>query len=218
MSRPVGALLFDLGGVVFEIDFGRTFARWAAHAGEELETIRSRFSFDEFYARHERGEIHAGEYFESLRYSLRINLSDAQFADGWTDIFRDEIAGVARLLRLVKDRIPLYAFTNSNPTHMTVWASRYSETLKTFRRVFVSSDLGMRKPEPEAFVAIGTRIAVPLDRILFFDDTRENVEGALALGMQAVHVGSILVAAEVVASGLQNALDARMAVQPTTAG
>ena len=51
--------------------------------------------------------------------------------------------------------------------------------------------MGLRKPEPPAFEAIASEIGVPLERILFFDDTRVNVEGALAIGMQAVLVRSI---------------------------
>jgi len=159
------AALFDLGGVVLEIDFNRMFARWAECSGEELETIRAWFSFDTFYDRHERGEIQAREYFASLRSSLRIDLSDAQFAEGWTAIYVGEIPGVARLLRSLEDQVPLYAFTNSNATHMHVWANAYADTL--------------------------TAIGVSLDRILFFDDTRGNVDGARAVGMQAVHVRSI---------------------------
>jgi len=34
-------------------------------------------------------------------------------------------------------------------------------------------------------------LGVRLDRILFFDDTLENVEGARAIGIQAVHVQSV---------------------------
>ena len=195
------AALFDLGGVVLAIDFQRMFARWAEASGEELETIRERFTFDTFYARHERGEIQALEYFASLRSSLRIDLSDAQFAEGWSAIYVGEIPGVAGLLRSLRDRVPLYAFTNSNATHMQVWANVYADTLKSFRRVFVSSEMGMRKPEPQAFAAISTAIGVPLDRILFFDDSRENVDGALAVGMQAVQVRSI----EDIARAVQNA-------------
>ena len=186
--RRFDALLFDLGGVVVDIDFNRMFVRWAQHAGEPADAIRARFSFDEPYACHERGEIGAGEYFASLRSSLGIDLSDAQFTDGWTAIYIGEVPGVAPLIRALEDRIPLYAFTNSNPTHMSFWASAYAETLKSFRHVFVSSEMGVRKPEPEAFAMIATAIGVPLERILFFDDTRLNVEGALAVGMQAVHV------------------------------
>ena len=203
-SRTFDALLFDLGGVVLSIDFDRMFARWAYYAGEELDTIRARFSFDAFYARHERGEIEASTYFASLRSSLRINLTDAQFTDGWTAIYVGEIPGVPQLLRSLKDQIPLYAFTNSNPTHVRVWANLYAETLKNFRRVFVSSNMGVRKPEPEAFANIATAIGVPLSRILFFDDTKENVEGAMAVGMRAVHVSSVHGITEAIAKSVGN--------------
>ena len=155
------------------------------------DTIRSRFSFDVFYERHERGQIGAAEYFASLRSSLGIDLSDAEFSDGWTAIYLSEVPGVRAVLRSLESRLPLYAFTNSNPTHQAVWEARYAATLRSFRKVFVSSDLGRRKPEPEAFAAIAAEIGVPLGRILFFDDTKENVEGALAVGMPAVHVRSL---------------------------
>jgi HAD superfamily hydrolase (TIGR01509 family) len=187
-SRAFDALLFDLGGVVVDIDFDRMFARWAQYAGEPADAIRARFSFDEPYARHERGEIGASEYFASLRSSLGLDLSDAQFTDGWTAIYVGEVPGVAPLLRSLKERIPLYAFTNSNPTHMRFWASAYAEILGNFRRVFVSSEMRLRKPEPEAFALIATTIGVPLDRILFFDDTAANVQAAMAVGMPAVHI------------------------------
>src|SRR5262249_15014287 len=82
----------------------------------------------------------------------------------------------------------LYAFTNSNPTHMAVCSRTYAEVLGHFRHVFVSSDLGVRKPEAEAFAKIARTVGVPAGRILFFDDTETNVRGALAAGLQAVHV------------------------------
>jgi HAD superfamily hydrolase (TIGR01509 family) len=200
--RAFDALLFDLGGVVLRIDWDRMFARWAYHAGEEPDTIRARFSFDASYARHERGEIGASEYFASLRSSLRINLSDDQFIDGWTAIYVGEILGVPALLNSLKDQIPLYAFTNSNPAHMDVWTKLYTETLKNFRRIFVSSDMGVRKPEPEAFAKVATAIGAPLSRILFFDDTNENVESARAVGMQAVHVNPVQDIAETIAQSV----------------
>jgi putative hydrolase of the HAD superfamily len=44
---PVRALLFDLGGVVFEIDFTRAFRVWADRAGCDPSELERRFSFDE---------------------------------------------------------------------------------------------------------------------------------------------------------------------------
>ena len=185
------ALLFDLGGVVIEIDFGRAFTRWAALAGVPADTIRSRFSFDAAYERHERGEIGAAEYFAALRASLQIDLSDADLVAGWNAIHLDEVSGIRALLGTLEGRVPLYAFTNSNPTHRAFCVSRFAETLQSFRKVFVSSEMGLRKPEAAAFAAIAREIGVPLERIMFFDDTRANVEAALAIGMPAVLVRSI---------------------------
>lgn len=44
--ESVDVLLFDLGGVLIDIDFGRCLARWATSAGREFEDIASRFAFD----------------------------------------------------------------------------------------------------------------------------------------------------------------------------
>lgn len=190
ISPHIRALLFDLGGIVIEVDFNRSFAVWARLSGTRIETVKARFSFDAFYERHERGEITAGEYFASLRSSLSLNLSDDEFAEGWNAIYVGRIPQTAHLLRRLKDRIPIYAFTNSNRAHQLIFEKEYAEELRSFQKVFVSSDLGKRKPEPAAFAAVAAEIGVRLDEILFFDDTRENVEGARVVGMQAVHVQS----------------------------
>jgi putative hydrolase of the HAD superfamily len=72
--------------VVFDIDFGRAVASWAAAAGVPVETIRARFVMDVAYERHERGELAAGEYFAALRASLGIDVPDAALVAGWNAI------------------------------------------------------------------------------------------------------------------------------------
>jgi glucose-1-phosphatase len=191
LTSPVHALLFDLGGVIVEIDFNRVFEIWGAHSGVSAATIKSRFSFDSCYESHERGQIAANVYFDSLRSSLGIRLSDEQFREGWNTIFVGEIPGVAALLRQAKALVPLYVLSNSNPTHYAYWAREYAETLGLFQKIFVSCRLGRRKPEAEAFAVVASEIGVPPENILFFDDTDENVRSATSLGMQAVHVKSI---------------------------
>jgi glucose-1-phosphatase len=191
LPNPVHALLFDFGGVIVEIDFNRVFEKWGAHSGVSAATIRSRFSFDSCYESHERGQIAANAYFDSLRVSLGIRLSDEQFREGWNTIFVGEIPGVAGLLRQAKARVPLYLFSNSNPTHHAYWAREYADTLGLFQKIFVSCTLGRRKPEAEAFAVVASEIGVPPENILFFDDTDENVRSAVSLGMQAVQVRSI---------------------------
>jgi glucose-1-phosphatase len=186
--RRGDALLFDLGNVVIDIDFNRAFARWAQHASGEYATISKRFSHDDAYQRHERGEISASEYFSSLRGSLSIAISDSQFLDGWNAIFVGETPGMSDLLARLAPAIPLYAFSNSNRAHELYWSRRFADILGRFRAVYVSSSIGLRKPDLRAFDFVIKAIGVPAERIIFFDDVIENIDGARGAGLQAVQV------------------------------
>lgn len=57
-----------------------------------------------------------------------------------------------------------------------------------FDPMFVSSEIGHRKPDRSAFEFVARSVGVPVESFLFFDDTLANVEGALAAGLDAVHV------------------------------
>ena len=81
------ALLFDLGGVLIDIDFERTFRAWEALTPLSVEQIRERFYFDEAYQQHERGQIDLATYCAHLRQTLQLEGSDAQIAAGWNALF-----------------------------------------------------------------------------------------------------------------------------------
>jgi epoxide hydrolase-like predicted phosphatase len=187
----IRALLFDLGGVVIDFDFDRAFQLWGARANCDPNVIAERFSLDASYQQHERGQIPASSYFASLRESLGIDLSDDEFIQGWNDVYRGLVPGISDLLSASARHFPLFAFTNSNPTHKAVWELLYADELRRFRAIFVSSDLGVRKPQPEAFHLVSRRMGVEPAEVLFFDDGPENVDGARTAGMQAVLVGSV---------------------------
>jgi putative hydrolase of the HAD superfamily len=183
--------LFDLGRVVFDIDFNQTLACWAGHAACEPAQLGGRFSSrDEIYQRHERGEISDAEFFAALRALLGIALSDAQFLEGWNAIFAGEIPGIAPLLARAAKRLPLYAFSNTNNAHVEYFPGIYAGVLGHFREMFLSSSIGLRKPDAEAYDHVVRAIGVPAERIVFFDDLAENIEGARARGLTAVHVRS----------------------------
>lgn len=190
IQRDIDAFLFDLGNVVVGIDFERALSHWALSAACSAADLRARFCFDEAYERHERGEITVTEYFTDLRRTLAVDLSDEELMDGWNAIYTGAIdAVVAQLPAMARSR-PLYAFTNTNLCHHAVWSRLHAEVLQHFEHIFLSCHLGLRKPEPAAFAAVARHISVPMDRILFFDDTEENVVGAQAVGMPAVWVRS----------------------------
>ena len=191
MPPAVDAVLFDLGGVVIDIDFGRCFAHWAASAGRPLEEITEAFVADGAYEAHERGELDATGYFAVVRQTLGLDLDDETLLAGWCDIYLDVVDGVVPLLEAAAAHVPLYAFTNTNPSHVTAYSARFGSQLAMFDRVFTSCDLGLRKPEVEAFRTIASAIAVAPERILFLDDSEANVAGAVAAGLQAAHTTSV---------------------------
>jgi glucose-1-phosphatase len=190
MTHPPKALLFDLGRVIFDIDFNRAFACWAGHAACDPAQLKARYSPDAAYKNYEMGRIDGAQYFESLRDSLGINISDAQFLEGWNAIFLDEMEGIADHLTQARKLLPLYAFTNTNPMHESYWTKRYAKTLSQFKTIFISSTIKQRKPDASAFHYVAKEIGAAPEHILFFDDSLENVEGARSIGMQAVQVTS----------------------------
>lgn len=190
VTYPVKALLFDLGGVLIDIDFERTFRAWEALTPLSVEQIRERFYFDEAYQQHERGQIDLATYCAHLRQTLQLEGSDAQIAAGWNALFIGEIPETLRAIEHVAPHVPCYAFTNTNAEHQRAWATQFPTVVPLFRRVFSSWELGLRKPEHAAFRAVCQHMDVPVQSVLFFDDTVENVEEAKVAGLQAVHVRS----------------------------
>jgi len=197
MTRPLlspgsaDALLFDLGRVVLDIDFSKVVACWAGHAGCEPAHLAGRFSWrDEFYQQHEKGEISDAEFFTALRALLGVELSDAQFLEGWNEIFAGEMPGMPQLLARASQRLPLYAFSNTNSAHVEHFSQAYADVLSHFREMFLSSTIGLRKPDAAAYDHVVKAIGVPASRIVFFDDLAENIESARARGLIGVHVKS----------------------------
>jgi FMN phosphatase YigB (HAD superfamily) len=184
------ALLFDLGRVVLDLDFNRVLHCWARHADCEPAQLASRFLRDELYRRHEKGEISDEAFFAGLRSSLGIALSDTQFIEGWNAIFIGEMPGIHQLLARAAKHLPLYAFSNTNAPHVAYFTTQYAGVLGHFREIFLSSSLGLRKPDAEAYDHVVRAIGIPAGRIVFFDDLAENIEGAQARGLKTVLVTS----------------------------
>lgn len=189
-ALSIDALLFDLGRVVLDIDFARVVQVWADHAGRSPADIVGHFSRGDAYERHERGEISDEAFFAHLREALNLDITPEQFLEGWNAIFIGAMPGIAELLPRAAKRWPIYAFSNTNPAHVAHFSIAHAELLGHFSEMFLSSSIGMRKPEAESFNHVVTAIGVPAGRILFFDDLIDNIEGARARGLQTVHVTS----------------------------
>jgi HAD superfamily hydrolase (TIGR01509 family) len=184
------ALVFDMGGVLVDIDFGRAFALWGAAAGVPAAALAARYRVDEACCAHERGELDDRAYFAHLRRTLGVALPDEAMLAGWNAIIGEPMPGIEALVRELAAKRPLYVFSNTNPAHIAHFTPRFAALLGHFRRTFTSCELGRRKPETEAFARLATRIGAPASRLAFFDDVAENVLGARNAGLQAFRVAS----------------------------
>lgn len=184
------ALLLDLGNVVLEIDFRRTFRAWAASADVDVAHFFERWSLDEAYMAHERGQIGFEAYVAALEERLGISMPLADWKAGWNELFVGPFDEVQKHLEALRGRLPLYAFTNTNRTHELVWRERYPGALTHFEEIFVSSTIGMRKPDREAYEWVAGAMGLAPEEILFLDDHPDNVKGARAAGLQAEWIRS----------------------------
>jgi putative hydrolase of the HAD superfamily len=149
-------------------------------APSELE---ARWALDDAYRAHETGSIGFETYVDALSRRLEVSMPLEAWRTGWNDLFIGPFDRVQMRLAALSGRIPLYAFTNTNPTHEQEWRSRYPEALAHFEDIFVSSSIGLRKPDAEAYRWVADAMSLAPEEILFVDDTEENVEGARRAGL-----------------------------------
>lgn len=194
MPQPVEALLFDLGRVLIELDSARAHRRWAELSGVSVahieERYRSHVAGSALFHRHERGEITDAEFVRGLSALFDAELTEAQFVDGWNSIFVGEMPGIREVLARVDARLPLYAFSNTNAVHQAYFSVRFAGLLAPFRKLYLSHELRVRKPDAAAFRAVVADMGIDPTRIAFFDDLAENVAGARASGLLAFQVTS----------------------------
>jgi FMN phosphatase YigB (HAD superfamily) len=188
-DKPL-ALLFDMGGVVIDIDFDRAFHAWQPRSKLSFSEIKRTFRFDDLYASHERGEISAARYYDHLSSMLQIERDHDYIATGWSAIYVGEISETIAMLQIARSTLPCYAFTNTNSAHALTWRRLFPAAVACFERVFASHEIGLRKPERSAFDYVARTIGVPARSIVFFDDLAENVQGATDAGFRGVHVRS----------------------------
>jgi glucose-1-phosphatase len=178
-------LISDLGGVVIDFAFERAFAHWAESLG--IEVARIDFPYrDATYLAYERGEVGTAEFVSFLARHLDLPLDEAAFLAGWERIFIgvvDEMVDLYRALR--SEGVRVVGLTNTNAAHAPVWRNGFVDALAVFDRIYASSEIGARKPDPEAYTHVLRAEGIAASDAVFLDDTPYCVEGARAVGLAA---------------------------------
>jgi len=181
--------IFDLGNTLFRTDWDKPFQIWSSATGLSEAELKSRYVWDHpTFELFQRGEVSAQQFHSHVCELLQTSLSYEDFVRGWTSIYAELYDDVVNAIANLKADIIRVAYTNTDSIHETIWLERYWELSRIFARVYISSRLGFRKPEPRGFKHILDEWQVKAERAVFFDDDPTYADAAKALGITAVLV------------------------------
>ncbi len=181
--------IFDLGNVVIDIDFGRVLGVWSNLSGAPLASLKKQFVMGDAFEQHERGDITDEAFAAKICGELGIALSFEQFTAGWQAVFvgvRPEVIEIIQGLRKQGNRVVI--LSNTNRLHCDYWPSQYPEVQQSVDKLYLSQDLGMRKPDPAIYRYVLEQEGVNAQDAVFFDDNAENIAAAKSVGLPAIHV------------------------------
>ncbi|CCQ38439.1 glucose-1-phosphatase [Yersinia enterocolitica] len=181
--------IFDLGNVIVDIDFKRVLGVWSKLSSVPLATLSERFTMGEVFQQHERGEINDEDFARQLSDEMGLSLSFEQFAEGWQAVFvalRPEVISIMQKLRAEGHRVVV--LSNTNRLHCNYWPQHYPEVAAAADHMYLSQDLGMRKPEARIYQHVLSAENIPAEQAVFFDDVEANIVAARIEGITGIHV------------------------------
>jgi HAD superfamily hydrolase (TIGR01509 family) len=183
--KRVEWVLFDLGGVLVEVDQARIFASLAHKSGRSVELIREALLREvpinsDFITK----EYLPKQITQEINHALGANLAELEIVESLNAELGDVIHSTADLLPNLRSRIKIGCLSNTNSIHWDRLLSSYS-FMGEFDRRFASQIVGHAKPGAQIYIEVAKHLGVSGSEILFFDDREENVNAALKLGWHA---------------------------------
>jgi putative hydrolase of the HAD superfamily len=186
LSTPIKHLVFDMGGVLVEIDWHNQVSKIL---GEEIpfEQIHTRWANSQAATSFEEGKISFDEFSQQLIAENQLTISEADLKTAFRNILLDDFLGVVDLLKQLKPNYTLSLLSNTNQEHWQMLSQRNS-FIPLLDHPFTSMDFGVMKPNPEIYQKLVSALNCKPEDILFFDDGQKNVSVARELGLNAERV------------------------------
>lgn len=178
------AIIFDLGKVLVHFDFKRVYQRLESicpHAATEIPRVLSTTGLAQ---RFESGQIEPAEFIAEITRALSLDVQPDEFCEMFNCIFTETLVPES-LLETLAARYRVILLSNTNAIHFP-WIQQTYPLLRHFHDLVLSYEVQAMKPHPDIYRAAIGRAGCRPEECFYTDDIAEFVEGARALGIDAV--------------------------------
>lgn len=187
------AIIFDLGGVLLNIDFRLSEKAFAELGLTNFADFFTQFHSNDLFRKLETG-MDDQLFYDDFRSATGLQLSNDQIRDAWNALLLDYRPESVAVLPQLKEKYKLYLLSNTNEIHLQEFQRRY-EAWKPgelfddlFDAAYYSHRIGHRKPNASAFEYVLEKHNLIAAETIFIDDSINNIEAAQELGLQTIHL------------------------------
>jgi glucose-1-phosphatase len=192
MQREFKNIIFDLGGVILNIDYTLTEKAFrklgAANFNEMYSQAKQELLFDKI----EKGEISSEEFISRIKTICTGAESEEEIISAWNAMLLDLPGERTVLLKKLQSRYRTFLLSNTNEIHIKAYGDYLSSTFgfrnlePFFEKEYLSYQIGMRKPDKEIFEHVLKENNLKPHETIFIDDSPQHIKGALEIGIHAV--------------------------------
>ncbi len=193
IPNNIKAIIFDLGGVVLNLNPQKTIEAFARLTGYAYTKVAA-WADEPLFKQYEKGEISSNQFRNGLRALFRKNLPDSSIDTAWNAMLLDLPLARLQLISSLRPAYQTFVLSNTNPIHIEAFDNIVAQTtggnrIQTyFDKVYYSHQAGMRKPDAEIFEMVLENHGLAPQHTLFIDDTLEHIQSAASLGLNTWHL------------------------------
>ena len=196
IPHQIKNLIFDLGGVIINLETSRTYQAFADLGKCSIEEVKASFSEHKFFNEYEEGLLGDDEFRSHMRGLFNTPVTDAQLDSAWNAMLVDIPKEKYQLLIKLKSIHRVFLLSNTNNIHLqAVNRIVFNDTGQSglghyFHKEYYSHIMKMRKPDPETFQHVLLENNLIPGETYFLDDNLENINGASSVGIKTAHITS----------------------------
>jgi glucose-1-phosphatase len=188
---PLQNIIFDLGGVIINLDYSLTSKAFKVLGIKEFDSIYSKAKQEQLFDEFEKGNIPASEFRKILGKHLPEGVTDAQIDSAWNAMLLELPGKRVAWLKSLSKHYRIFLLSNTNAIHVAAFTKMASEKFgngvfeSTFEKTYYSCNIHMRKPDAEIFELVLAENNLERQNTLFIDDSIQHVEGAHKINLPA---------------------------------